>query len=907
MELRLLLSVDGDPREVTVTLDPAHPVGELAAALARHVGTLVPNPTLVRLEDRTVVLDPDGPVGDSGIVSGARLAVASRGATPPAATTAAERFVVTGGPDAGLGVDLTVRRLTVGRSVEADLTVADPFLSRVHLAVERDGGRVVVTDAGSSNGTLIGGRDIGEKAVGLDPGSTVIAGSSQFALRPTPTTRPHTPSRDGTVAIDRSARPRTVADRERGDPRGLLRRLRRHASGGTAQPGAEVAPDLLDAVEALRDEVWSRRTAGPDHLNARIGWSDGGGVTIDLREPGGVALELPATPAVRLASWVVAQLATHQSPEDVRITIATSAEHRDHWYFASWLPHVRGEGGALAMDAAEAAGALRRVVERAAHDDAAAPGRVTVVVLDATLPVDAAAVERLATRTDGGSARVHVVAFGEGAARLLPGGARVEISTDGTFRVRRWSDVTHGRGLDGIGPETALRFGLALAPLREGGRRSPTLPDRVDLLELLTLEPPHADAIRERWRRSRQGVTATIGATLAGPVHLDLGADGSTLLVGPTRSGKTEALAAIAANLAVDHPPGELDVAVIDAAGGALTAWCRDLPHVQVRAFGPGGLERPLTPGDVPAVVLFDGADRPAAAAVCEQVNRTTGVHVVLTARDATLADRLVPRPTTVIRFAPDRAGHGRLVQATADPIDFLTARIAVVEDGAAAEPGIVVADTWCGRPGDLSATSSTIDVPRAALQTDLQRLVQAISAAAASLRADASAVAEPVRRAFLFTDIVDSTPLLEAIGDAAWVALLRWHDDTLVSEIEGHGGEIVDQAGDGFFASFASATDALTCAVSIQRRLEAHRRAHGFAPRLRMGLHADDVLYDGRYRGRGVHVAARIAAHAAGDEVLASSTVLEATGPPTTERRTLTLKGIEGDVNVGVVSWRDA
>ena len=38
----------------------------------------------------------------------------------------------------------------------------------------------------------------------------------------------------------------------------------------------------------------------------------------------------------------------------------------------------------------------------------------------------------------------------------------------------------------------------------------------------------------------------------------------------------------------------------------------------------------------------------------------------------------------------------------------------------------------------------------------------------------------EQVRMTFMFTDIVGSTDLAEALGDAAWERLLRWHDDAL-------------------------------------------------------------------------------------------------------------------------------
>ena len=74
------------------------------------------------------------------------------------------------------------------------------------------------------------------------------------------------------------------------------------------------------------------------------------------------------------------------------------------------------------------------------------------------------------------------------------------------------------------------------------------------------------------------------------------------------------------------------------------------------------------------------------------------------------------------------------------------------------------------------------------------------------------------VSRTFMFTDIVGSTNLLETIGDDAWEDVVRWHDETLRSAIESHHGEIVHSTGDGFFASFADAPAAASCAVAIQR-----------------------------------------------------------------------------------------
>lgn len=161
--------------------------------------------------------------------------------------------------------------------------------------------------------------------------------------------------------------------------------------------------------------------------------------------------------------------------------------------------------------------------------------------------------------------------------------------------------------------------------------------------------------------------------------------------------------------------------------------------------------------------------------------------------------------------------------------------------------------------------------------------------------------------RTFMFTDIVGSTPLVEAIGDEAWSDLVRWHDQSLRACFAEHGGQEVDHAGDGFFVAFPEPDAAFDCAVTIQRRLGEHRRIHGFAPRVRVGLHTAEAAREGgAYRGRGVHTAARIAALADGGEILASRESLPSrVSYPLSEPRPVTLKGLSRPVEVVSVVWR--
>jgi class 3 adenylate cyclase len=166
----------------------------------------------------------------------------------------------------------------------------------------------------------------------------------------------------------------------------------------------------------------------------------------------------------------------------------------------------------------------------------------------------------------------------------------------------------------------------------------------------------------------------------------------------------------------------------------------------------------------------------------------------------------------------------------------------------------------------------------------------------------------EPKRRVlktFMFTDVVGSTNLVEVLGDEAWDTLLRWHDSTLREVFTAHQGKEISTTGDGFFVGFDSPEEAVAAAVAIQRRLAEHRQKAGFAPQVRIGLHAADANQVGdNFRGRGVHEAARIAALAAGNEIVASAATAGDTYPTSPARREM-LKGFTEPVEVVTVDWR--
>lgn len=70
-------------------------------------------------------------------------------------------------------------RITIGRSARNDLCIPDPFASRVHAEVRREGDEYVLQDLGSANGTLYNGATV-EGAIHLTSGGRIQIGETEI-------------------------------------------------------------------------------------------------------------------------------------------------------------------------------------------------------------------------------------------------------------------------------------------------------------------------------------------------------------------------------------------------------------------------------------------------------------------------------------------------------------------------------------------------------------------------------------------------------------------------------------------------------------------------------------------------------------------------------------------------------
>jgi class 3 adenylate cyclase/pimeloyl-ACP methyl ester carboxylesterase len=114
---------------------------------------------------------------------------------------------------------------------------------------------------------------------------------------------------------------------------------------------------------------------------------------------------------------------------------------------------------------------------------------------------------------------------------------------------------------------------------------------------------------------------------------------------------------------------------------------------------------------------------------------------------------------------------------------------------------------------------------------------------------------------AILAADIAGYSALMGA-DEARTVRDLKEHQAAVLPMIGEFGGHIIDTAGDGILAEFASVVNALECAVAVQRKM-AERNAT-FEPKRRMqfriGVNIGDVIFDeDRIYGDGINIAARL------------------------------------------------
>lgn len=144
----------------------------------------------------------------------------------------------------------------------------------------------------------------------------------------------------------------------------------------------------------------------------------------------------------------------------------------------------------------------------------------------------------------------------------------------------------------------------------------------------------------------------------------------------------------------------------------------------------------------------------------------------------------------------------------------------------------------------------------------------------------------------FLFTDIESSTQLWEQHPEAMKSALAK-HDSILREAVKSNHGHIIKTTGDGVYAVFEKAADAVNAAIDGQRELQRMIDEGGrmnestdssfilhpssLPLKVRMGLHTGEAeMRDSDYHGQALNRAARIMSIGHGEQILISETTYQ-------------------------------
>jgi len=130
--------------------------------------------------------------------------------------------------------------------------------------------------------------------------------------------------------------------------------------------------------------------------------------------------------------------------------------------------------------------------------------------------------------------------------------------------------------------------------------------------------------------------------------------------------------------------------------------------------------------------------------------------------------------------------------------------------------------------------------------------------------------------RTVMFTDMKDSTAVTTRLGDVRALELFRTHNAITRNALGQYHGREIQHTGDGFMVSFSSASNAVACAIAIQKSFVSHNQNHPDTTiNVRIGICAGEpVEEDNRLFGSTVQLTSRICDKAAADQILVASVI---------------------------------
>jgi len=166
--------------------------------------------------------------------------------------------------------------------------------------------------------------------------------------------------------------------------------------------------------------------------------------------------------------------------------------------------------------------------------------------------------------------------------------------------------------------------------------------------------------------------------------------------------------------------------------------------------------------------------------------------------------------------------------------------------------------------------------------------------------------------RVIMFTDLKDSTLMTTLYGDTKALHLLHIHNALTRNSFKAHRGREIKHTGDGFMASFVSVSDAVECAIDIQKAFAAYNQENPETSlTLRIGLSAGEPIEEhGDLFGKAVQLAARLCAHAEAAQILLAQVVFDQCDSKKLSFLDLgevTPKGFDQPIRVYELNWAKA
>lgn len=303
---------------------------------------------------------------------------------------------------------------------------------------------------------------------------------------------------------------------------------------------------------------------------------------------------------LNLVRGLVIQLATHHSPDEVKIVAVFPAHEADRWDWLQWLPHVWTDDRTFRFLACERDAAHRlfqtlfdqlgrRQAQMAARDRTAPRPLPQFVFLfaDPQLAANEPILPLLLAGNSGLGA--YVLSLAE-RSEHLPKECQVVVETTGSQGHLLQAAPKTGRFAfrpDEASFKLTDRLARRLAPIRLQRLSAITeIPRVVPLLDLFGVSTVEELDVAKKWQQSQpaRSLAVPIGRRAAGQlVTLDLH-DGSQgphgLVAGTTGSGKSELLQSLVASLAVHFHPHQVVFMLVDYKGGGMAGVFHGLPHL---------------------------------------------------------------------------------------------------------------------------------------------------------------------------------------------------------------------------------------------------------------------------------------------------------------------------------------